>query len=269
MQHLSGSLLDIVMSVQRLEDKLDLLSRGNSERRTASPASPQGTPVTLAAAGRPMPANRRSRSRGDASESSFEGLKWAKASVAGAEKEAAKRIKATPDLRGTDSRVRLSPSRGNQPEVYTRAARAPAQDKRSPELVAAAQRKAPDPARSTDMPMEVIRPVRRQEAIVRDANTRPPDVPEAMQALMDSKLGDIMRKLERISVAVGVKVGSQEGDDEEDRKRLKEKLKIAIELDRRARVRTIVSSREMWLEYIFGICSPDKRVGKRGSRYFT
>jgi hypothetical protein len=83
-----------------------------------------------------------------------------------------------------------------------------------------------------------------------------------------SRLGSVDRKVDRIAVAVGVKGGGNEGDDEEDRKRLKEKLKVAIELDRRSRIRTIVSKREVWLEYIFGICSPDQRIGKRGSRWY-
>ncbi len=45
-----------------------------------------------------------------------------------------------------------------------------------------------------------------------------------------------------------------------------EKLKVAIELDRRSKVRTIVSSGEVWIDYLFGICRPDQRIGKRGSR---
>ena len=57
------------------------------------------------------------------------------------------------------------------------------------------------------------------------------------------------------------------GDDNEDRKRLKEKLKEALESDRRRRLRPIVSARQQWLEYIFGICKPDRRNGKRGNRF--
>jgi hypothetical protein len=77
----------------------------------------------------------------------------------------------------------------------------------------------------------------------------------------------IDKKLERISASLGIKNGTNEGDDEEDRRRLKEKLKVAIEVDRRSRVLAIVSRSEVWIEYIFGICSPDQRIGKSGSRW--
>jgi hypothetical protein len=83
---------------------------------------------------------------------------------------------------------------------------------------------------------------------------------------LDTKLRIIDKKLGQISASLGIKSGANEGDDEEDRRRLKEKLKAAIEVDRRSRVLTIVSRSEVWLEYIFGICSPDQRLGKRGSR---
>jgi hypothetical protein len=72
------------------------------------------------------------------------------------------------------------------------------------------------------------------------------------------------RKLDRIAGAVGVKTGGNEGDDEEDRRRLKEKLKAAIEQNRNDH--NVVSSLGIWLEYMFGICDADQRLGKRGSR---
>ncbi len=223
MQHLSGGVLDIIMSVQRLEDKLDRLSSGENEWRGSSPRR-----STVAVNGRSPSrhANRRSRSRGDASESSGEGLKKAKAAAG---KETFNKKKAASDG-------------------------------------ASEQHKVLDSALHTDMPLEVCLPVHRQGEVELDARIRPPDSPTVMQSLLDTKFGDINKKLERIAAAVGVKTGNQEGDDEEDRRRLKEKLKVAIELDRRTKVRTIVSSSEVWLEYFFGICSPDKRVGKRGSR---
>jgi hypothetical protein len=84
---------------------------------------------------------------------------------------------------------------------------------------------------------------------------------------LEPKIRAIDKKLERISASMKIKNDVTDGDDEEDRRRLKEKLKAAIEVDRRSRVLTIVSNSEVWLEYIFGICSPDKRIGKRGSRY--
>jgi hypothetical protein len=261
MQHLSGSLLDILMIVQRLEDKLDRLAGGDSDWRTSSPhGSGGGSPAYK------RPANRRSRSRGDASESSYEGLKRAQAATA--QKVTVTRRDFTSDKFAMQ--CRQVSSRGSQAEVYTRAARATpkAEDNHNSE-----QRKTSDIVHNIilkkDMPLEVVLPARKQEAEALNASAQPPDSPEETQLSLDTKIGDIDKKLERIAVAVGVKVGGQEGDDEEDRRRLKEKLKVAIELDRRNRVRTIVSSREVWLEYIFGICAPDKRVGKRGSRYFN
>ena len=83
---------------------------------------------------------------------------------------------------------------------------------------------------------------------------------------LETKIGAIDKRLERISASMKIKSDANDGDDEEDRRRLKEKLKVAIEVDRRSRVHTIVSQSEMWLEFIFGICSPDQRIGKRGSR---
>ena len=65
---------------------------------------------------------------------------------------------------------------------------------------------------------------------------------------------------------------------QEDRKRLKEKLKSAFEavqLSGRAGGKGQDALRGRrggrppgtpWLEYVFGICPPDQRVGKRGSR---
>ena len=276
MQHLSGGLLDILNSVQRLEDKLDRLASGDGEWRMSSPQKSPSA-ASSASRGRFPPANR-SRSRGNASESSAEVLEMVQ--VASVGEETVNRKKAMSNNRALQGcQAILVPTLGNQAEVYTRAARAPVRGNRIPaqcktpavENVAGQPKsKAVDSAQKTDMPMEVIIPVRKQATKVLDssAGIKPSDsLEQAVHPSLDTKIGEVNRMLERIAVAVGVKVGGNEGDDEEDRKRLKEKLKTAIELDRRARVHTIVSSREMWLEYIFGICSPDKRVGKRGSRY--
>jgi hypothetical protein len=91
---------------------------------------------------------------------------------------------------------------------------------------------------------------------------------DSMGRLMDGGIGAKLESLDKMLVQIiNVLVKStSEGDDDEDRKRLKEKLKQAIEADRRSRIRPIVSRSEMWLEYIFGICQPDQRIGKRGSR---
>jgi hypothetical protein len=64
---------------------------------------------------------------------------------------------------------------------------------------------------------------------------------------------------------------------QEDRKRLKEKLKSAFEAVQLAGGaggggRALLGARggrppaKPWLEYVFGICPPDQRIGKRGSR---
>lgn len=80
------------------------------------------------------------------------------------------------------------------------------------------------------------------------------------------RLKGIENQLGRIMEAMGVKELVSAGDDNEDRRRLKEKLNQALENDRRNRLREIVSEREVWLEYLFGICKPDRRNGKRGNR---
>ncbi len=72
------------------------------------------------------------------------------------------------------------------------------------------------------------------------------------------------RRLDQIASAVGVRAVAGEEDDH--RKRLKEKLNLAIERDKRSRIRQIVPEHAKWLEHIFGICKADQRLGKRGSR---
>ena len=82
----------------------------------------------------------------------------------------------------------------------------------------------------------------------------------------NANFGLIDKKLDLIAISMGVRGVNSQYDHEEDRKGLKEKLRQAIEADRRSRVNPIVSHAEVWLEYLFGICHPDKRLGKRGSR---
>jgi hypothetical protein len=106
-----------------------------------------------------------------------------------------------------------------------------------------------------------------QDAIAGATGPQETTVTAAKQLDWDSRFGAIDKKLEQIAGAIGFRGPGNENDDDEDRKRLKEKLKQAIEADRRSRVRTIVSRGERWLEYMFGICPPDQRIGKRGSRY--
>ena len=102
-----------------------------------------------------------------------------------------------------------------------------------------------------------------------------PDVKHSLHKLVEvdrkvDVLSDsLSKKLERIAYALGIRnlnVVDNGGDDAEDRKRLKEKLKAAYDIDRRSK-RVITSGKEKWLDYIFGICRPDQRIGKRGSRF--
>ena len=88
------------------------------------------------------------------------------------------------------------------------------------------------------------------------------DLEETDRKLLEA----VNRQVELIAGVVCVKGGANSGDDEEDRRRLKEKLKTALDLDKRKRVQTKLTNQEKWLEFIFGICKPDVRFGKRGSR---
>ena len=73
-----------------------------------------------------------------------------------------------------------------------------------------------------------------------------------------------------IVAQVGVHTGVSAGDDDADRKRLKERLKSAIDAEKRRNQGVVVGSKDgqAWLEYLFGICEPDRSIGKLGSRYF-
>ena len=86
------------------------------------------------------------------------------------------------------------------------------------------------------------------------------------QEKVEEKFQTIDNKLASIAGAVGVELKASAGDDDEDRKRLKEKLKEALKNDKKHPRRTDVE-KEPWMEYIFGICKSDGRVGKKGSRY--
>jgi hypothetical protein len=86
---------------------------------------------------------------------------------------------------------------------------------------------------------------------------------------VSTKLDVMATSLDGIAKTVGVAVVSHAGNDEEDRRRLKEKLKEVLEIAQRNRIHKITSEKERWLEYVFGICRPDGRIGKRGSRCST
>ncbi len=108
----------------------------------------------------------------------------------------------------------------------------------------------------------------RSNSAGRESDSNPWGKPIMLQEVA-MKLELMGRTIEHIAATVGVKTEAGAGDDEEDRKRLKEKLREALDLDKRSRIRTIMSERELWLEYVFGICQPDGRLGKRGSRCCT
>jgi hypothetical protein len=90
----------------------------------------------------------------------------------------------------------------------------------------------------------------------------------AMDSKFDKRFEAIEKRLEKIADAVGVKRMVAEGNDDEDRKRLKERLNEALGEHRRQVLRS-EGKVEGWTEYIFGICKPNGRLGKHGSRSET
>ncbi len=88
---------------------------------------------------------------------------------------------------------------------------------------------------------------------------------EAMDKKMDRRFETMERQLEKIADAVGVMGRVNEGDDDEDRKRLKERLNEALKANKKVSLGEIQAA-DSWLEYIFGICKPNGRIGKHGSR---
>jgi hypothetical protein len=91
------------------------------------------------------------------------------------------------------------------------------------------------------------------------------NTPIARTEMLGKHFGLVESKLESIENAVGITLNANAGDDDEDRKRLKEKLKEALEIEAK-NSRVLSDEKEPWMEYIFGICERDGRVGKRGSR---
>jgi hypothetical protein len=73
-------------------------------------------------------------------------------------------------------------------------------------------------------------------------------------------------KVEEIAQAVGIdKQDASAGDDEEDRKRIKERLREALEKNYERTKRN--TQKKSFMEYFFGICKTNGRVGKIGSRF--
>ncbi len=83
----------------------------------------------------------------------------------------------------------------------------------------------------------------------------------------DEKFERIERKIDLIAAAVCVKDTDRSEEEAEDRKRLKERLKEALENSTQSRDKDPEDEKDSWMEYLFGICKPDGRVGKEGSRY--
>ncbi len=72
--------------------------------------------------------------------------------------------------------------------------------------------------------------------------------------------------LGKIAQVLGVKEDANVGDDEEDRKRLKVRLKEALEKKRPHTDNSVIEA-SGYLEHYFGICRPNTRTGKHGSRF--
>ena len=77
----------------------------------------------------------------------------------------------------------------------------------------------------------------------------------------------IEKRLGEIADAVGAQSALTAGAStkEDDCKRLKERLKGALELEQTRHLSD--HRRETWMEYFFGVCKPDGRLGKNGSRF--
>ncbi len=88
---------------------------------------------------------------------------------------------------------------------------------------------------------------------------------EAMGSKIDKRLEAMERRLEKIADAVGVNKTVSAGDDDEDRKRLKERLNEALKTHKKNALRGEIQP-DGWAEYLFGICRPNGRLGKHGSR---
>lgn len=86
---------------------------------------------------------------------------------------------------------------------------------------------------------------------------------DAALAGMGRGVAALGEKLDRIAEAVGVRPSENSGDDDEDRKRIKERLKEALEIHKRQQG----LEQAGFVEYFFGICRADGRVGKAGSRF--
>ena len=110
----------------------------------------------------------------------------------------------------------------------------------------------------------------RPHAAQNHAGGGPADGGQGEGAVAGGELEQRMRamddRLAAIAEAVRAEAKVSAGDDDEDRKRLKERLKEALATQRRPSRTGAAAEGEPWMEYLFGICRPDGRVGKKGSR---
>jgi hypothetical protein len=90
---------------------------------------------------------------------------------------------------------------------------------------------------------------------------------------IDKRLASVELHMKGIADTLGVKIKDQSINEipdqdleREDRKRLKQRLKDAIEYKHEISTDHSTANKTGWTEHIFGICSPDGRVGKEGSR---
>ena len=95
---------------------------------------------------------------------------------------------------------------------------------------------------------------------------------------IEKRLASVELHMKGLADALKVKIKDQsikgQGFDEipmkdmekEDRKRLKQRLKDAIEYMHETSTNRSTGKKAGWTEHIFGICRPDGRVGKEGSR---
>ncbi len=88
-----------------------------------------------------------------------------------------------------------------------------------------------------------------------------------MREFTENKFEMIEKKLHIIAEGFS-KVENKKAEEEaEDRKRLKERLKEALDEGKQILRMSTGLQYEGWFEYFFGICNPDGRIGKAGSRF--
>mmetsp|Transcript_53366 Transcript_53366/g.111374 ORF Transcript_53366/g.111374 Transcript_53366/m.111374 type:complete len:210 (+) Transcript_53366:1654-2283(+) len=83
---------------------------------------------------------------------------------------------------------------------------------------------------------------------------------------LGKQLACVENKLESIAESLGITAQVSAGDDDLDRRRLKEKLREALEEENKHSKQKKLKGYALWMEHIFGICKPDGRIGKMGSR---